>query len=180
MYDESMNMELMQASRKELLKNGIKGIHEAFADYMLINPACRLREMSAHFGYTVAWICTVINSDMFQAYFSKRRGDINSSIAADLPTKLAAAAHLATERVMEVIEKSDDADTLIDAFDKILHRHGYAPVSGNNPGASIIAKNVFYITKDELAASRTKLLESHAPAPQEEKVVNGTVLAASA
>ena len=164
-------MELIKHEPKELLKNGIKGIHEAFADYMLINPQCRLREMSAHFGYTVAWICTVTNSDMFQAYFAKRRGDINSSIAADLPTKLAAAAHLATERIMEVVEKSDDADTLIDAFDKILHRHGYAPVSGTNPGATINAQNVFYITKDELAASRTKLLESHTPA-LEEKVVN--------
>ena len=82
-----------------VLKNGIKGVHEAFADYMLVNPGCTLREMGAVFGYSIAWICTVINQDMFKAYFAERRGGINASIAEYLPTKLAAAAPLAPERL---------------------------------------------------------------------------------
>ena len=166
-----MNGEIVKAEPKELLKNGIKGIHEAFADYMLINPSCTLREMKAHFGYSVPWICTVINSDIFQAYFSQRRQGINAAVADDLPTKLRAAAHLAVERVMEVLEKTEDADTIIDSFDKVLHRHGYAPTSGTNPGVVNNTQNVFMISREDLAASRVMLLEAHAPAPIEGEVV---------
>lgn len=170
--DRNDNLAIAIADVKgPVLKNGIKGIHEAFADYMLINPGCTLREMSAVFGYTGAWICTVINSDMFKAYFAGRRADINVSIADDLPSKLAAAAHMATERLMEVIEKTEDADTLIDAFDKVLHRYGYAPnAKGGAQSAGTInnnTQNVFYLNKDELAAARDKLLAAHAPAVKE-------------
>ena len=164
-----------------VLKNGIKGVHEAFADYMLINPGCTLREMAAVFGYSIAWICTVINQDMFKAYFAERRGDINASIAEDLPTKLAAAAHLATERLIEVLEKSDDADTLIDAFDKVLHRYGYAPnAKGGAQSTTVMNQqnNVFYLNREELASARSQLLANHAQPALEEKVVSDLVPAA--
>ena len=159
--------ERIQAVRGPLLKNGIKGIHEAFADYMLINPGCRLKEMSSVFGYTPAWICTVINSDMFKAYFAERRQGIVVAIAEDLPSKLAAAAHLATERIMEVVEKSEDGEMLIDAFDKILHRHGYAPnAKGMQPAViNNTQNNTFFLTKNELAAAREKLVQSHVEVP---------------
>lgn len=161
--------ERIENARGPVLKNGIKGVHEAFADYMLINPGCTLREMAAVFGYTPAWICTVINSDMFKAYFAERRLGINASIAEDLPSKLAAAAHLATERMIEVVEKSQDAEVLIDAFDKILHRYGYAPnAKGGAQSAQVInnTQNVFYLNKEEVAQAREKLIQAHQPPAQ--------------
>lgn len=157
-----------------LLKRGISSVHEAFADYMLINPGCRLREMAAYFGYTVPWISTVINSDMFKSYMAGRRGDINVSIMEDLPTRLKQAAALATERMIEVVEKSEDADTLIDAFDKILHRCGYAPNTKQGGGAVVNNQqnNVFFVNKDDLAQAREMLLANHAAPMLEEKAVN--------
>lgn len=159
-----------------ILKNGIKPVHEAFADYMLINPSCTLREMSVYFNYSVAWICQVINTDMFKAYMSERRAQINTFVAADLPAKLAAAGHLATERIIEVVEKSEDAPTLIDAFDKILHRLGYAPnAKGTGAAPSTVINqqnNVFYLQKDELAAAREKLVNAHEEKKPEEPVVH--------
>ena len=159
----------------DVLKNGVKGVHEAFADYMLINPGCTLREMAGYFGYTVPWICTVINCDLFKAYFAERRNGISVAVAEDLPSKLAAAAHLATERMIEVIEKSEDGATLIDAFDKVLHRYGYAPnVKGGAQQGFVLNQqnNVFYLNRDELAQARAKLLASHSTPAIEEKVVN--------
>lgn len=152
------------AVRGPVLRNGIKGVHEAFADYMLINPGCTLRDMGNVFGYSPAWICTVINSDMFKAYFATRREGISVSIAEDLPSRLAAAAHLATERIIEVVEKASDPEILIDAFDKVLHRYGYAPNAKGGAQASVsIAQqnNIFYLSRDELAGARAKLLEAH-------------------
>lgn len=146
-----------------ILKNGIKPVHEAFADYMLVNPGCTLRAMSAYFKYSPSWICQVINSDMFQAYFAQRRQGVVVSIAQDLPSRLAAAAHLATERVIEVLETSSDPELVIDAFDKVLHRHGYAPNAKGMPGSgnTNIQNNVFYLAKEELAQAREKLINSH-------------------
>jgi hypothetical protein len=102
---------------------------------------------------------------MFKAYLAARRVEISAQVAESLPRKLEAAAHLATERVIEVIEKAQDSDTIIDAFDKVMHRYGYAPKPGN--GAPTIGQqnNVFYLTPAELGKAREKLVESHEPQP---------------
>lgn len=154
-----------------ILKNGIKPVHEAFADYMLVNPGCTLRDMASYFKYSVSWICQVINSDMFQAYFAKRRQGIVVSIAEDLPSRLAAAAHLATERVIDVLTTSSDPEILIDAFDKVLHRHGYAPNAKGMQGTTTnnTQNNMFFLGKEELASAREKLINSHQPKTEEVK-----------
>lgn len=170
--NEVLNLEDLKADAKEMrkpgevLRRGMSDVHKAFADYMLMNPGCRLREMAAHFGYSVAWISTVINSDMFKAYFETRRQGIDVAIANDLPSRLAAAAHLATERMIDTLETTSDPEILIDAFDKVLHRYGYAPnAKGGAQQASVInnTQNVFYLNKDDLAAARQQLLEAHKP-----------------
>jgi len=150
---------------KELLKRGLSYLHEALADWMLINPGGTLRDMGNHFGYSAPWLCRVINTDMFQAYMHARRDEVCSQVAQSLPQKLEAAAHLATERIIEVIEKTEDSETLIDAFDKVMHRYGYAPNAKNGAqaaGAVINQQNnVFYLTREDLAKAREKLVESH-------------------
>lgn len=157
----------IQANSGPVLKNGIKGVHEAFADYMLINPGCTLREMAGVFNYSASWICTVINSDMFKAYFDERRKEINCVIAEDLPSKLAAAGHLATERIMEVLNNTEDAGVIIDSFDKVMHRLGYAPNAKGGPQGNITQNNtnIFYMNKEELAGVRQAFLAAHAPVP---------------
>lgn len=154
----------VQTQGKELLKKGLSVLHESLADYILINPGCTLREMGAYFGYSGAWLCSVINTDMFKAYIAERRGDISVSIAEDLPARLHAAAHLATERMIEVMEKTEDADTIVDCFDKILHRYGYAPNAKGGAQAAVVnntQNNVFYLSKDEMADSRQRFLDAH-------------------
>lgn len=175
----------IQTVGQELLKRGLNDVHKAFADYMLINPGCTLREMSACFKYSVSWICTVINSDMFKAYFEGRRQGIDVSIAEDLPARLRAAAHLATERIIEVIEKTEDADTIIDSFDKVLHRYGYAPNAKTGAQAPVIGQqnNVFYLSKEDHARAKEKLIGAHSEAPRQleasltpEEVLSGELL----
>lgn len=163
-----------QLRGKQLLKNGIKPVHEAFADYMLVNPGCKLREMGEMFGYSVPWICTVINSDMFKAYFAGRRGDIAVHIMDDLPTRLAAAGQLATERIIEVLEKTEDSETIIDSFDKILHRLGYAPNAKGGPAtpAGNVQNNNFFLGVKDMNEARALLIDSHSAQQGTEKVLN--------
>jgi len=165
---------LVERNGSEILKRGLSDLHKALADWILLNPGGTLRAMGAHFGYSPAWLCTVTNSDMFRAYMEERRNGVDAAILDDLPARLRAAAHIATERVIEVIEKSEDADTLIDAFDRVLHRYGYAPnaKTGAQPAAAgFTQNNVFFLTRDEFAGAKQKLIEAHAEAVTEAAVL---------
>lgn len=182
MDDVAVRVTAMKKQGPELLKRGLSVLHESLADYMLVNPGATLRQMGDYFGYSVPWLSLVTTSDLFRAYMAERRSEICSNIAQGLPQKLEQAAHLATERIMEVIEKAEDADVIIDAFDKVLHRCGYAPNSKVAPVTiNNQQNNVFYLDKKELAAEREKLLGAHAnqaalPAPAAEKEVSGVTV----
>lgn len=154
-----------------ILKRGLNDLHRALADWILMNPGGTLRQMGTAFGYSPAWLCQVVNTDMFKAYMADRRVEVNSVIASDLPTRLQAAAFLATERMIEVIEKTDDAPTLIDAFDKVLHRYGYAPNAKNGAQAQAgpigTQNNVFFLDKSQFQEVKERLVGSHATATEE-------------
>ena len=162
------------AERKAQPVKKLSDLHEALADWMLINPGGTLREMGAHFNYSGSWLCTVINSDMFQAYFAKRRAEVGSFVAQSLPKKLEAAAHMATEKLIGVLERTEDAELILDGFDKIMHRFGYAPNAKNGGAQAGVVNNtqnntnVFFMNKEEFQQARGALLENHkAPAAVE-------------
>lgn len=151
-----------------LLKKGLSHLHEAFADYMLVNPGCTLAEMAQYFSYTPAWICTVTRSDMFQAYLAERRKDVSALVHESLPRKLEAAAHMATEKLIQTLERTNDGEMIVDIFDKVLHRCGYAP-SARTPGVAAGTVNVqqnFYMGKDDLQAARQALTDAHVERPR--------------
>lgn len=147
----------------ELLKKGLSHLHEALADYMLINPGATLREMGAYFGYSIPWLSRVITSDMFRAYLSERRKDINAAVAEDLPSKLVAAAHIATERMMEIVTTTTDPELVIDSFDKILHRCGFAPSAKTPVAQPQNVQNNFFLSPTDLASAREQLIRQHQP-----------------
>jgi hypothetical protein len=164
----------LQVSGQERLKKGLSHLHESLVDYLLINPGCTLRQLGAYFGYSPAWLCTVMQTDMFKAYLSARKSEVNVFIAQDLPSRLAAAAHLATERIIEVMERTQDAGEVIDGFDKILHRYGYAPNAKTGAQAGVVnnTQNVFYLNKADLEVSRQQFIDAH-NAPRELPVDSG-------
>jgi hypothetical protein len=55
----------------------LDAIHELMGDWIVQNPGGTLRELSAHFGYSVSWSVMVINSNMFQAYMARRLGSVD-------------------------------------------------------------------------------------------------------
>lgn len=50
--------------------------HEAMADLILENPWISQNQLAAHFGYSPAWISTIITSDAFQALLAARRQEL--------------------------------------------------------------------------------------------------------
>lgn len=54
----------------------IRYTHEAMADLILENPWISQNQLAAHFGYSPAWISTVITSDAFQSFLATRRAEL--------------------------------------------------------------------------------------------------------
>lgn len=50
--------------------------HKAMADLIIATPGISQNDLAAHFGYTPAWVSTVITSDAFQALLEQRREEM--------------------------------------------------------------------------------------------------------
>jgi len=50
--------------------------HEGMADLILENPWISQNQLAAHFGYSPAWVSTIITSDAFQAILATRRAEL--------------------------------------------------------------------------------------------------------
>jgi len=50
--------------------------HDALIDMIIANPAIDQRELARFFGYSEAWISTLMASDSFQAAFERRKEEM--------------------------------------------------------------------------------------------------------
>lgn len=142
--------------------------HEAFADYILANPMATLRELRAVFGYSESWLCSVINSDMFQAYLAERRIPLEQGVLRSVSERLRGLSHLAMDRVEEVLQTTNDPDLIVDSFDKIMHRYGYAPnakTGAQAPAVQNNTQNVYFLDQSTFQKVRGRLIDAHSPAP---------------
>lgn len=146
--------------------------HEAVMNWMLMNPDKSLRECADNFGYTQAWLSTLIHSDIFQAQLAKRQEGIRARIADSIPQKMRMAADIGVEKLATALEQSEDPEFILDATDKLLHRLGYAPQKAPSQPALSGQGNVqnnFFISAGDLEAARAAGLasiDSLPPAPQ--------------
>lgn len=66
----------MWSDKNGQLVNGIAKpsyTHEAMIDLILANPSVDQNELAGYFGYSPAWVSTVITSDAFQAALAEKR-----------------------------------------------------------------------------------------------------------
>jgi hypothetical protein len=99
-----------------------------------------LRELSAHFQMTPAWISTIINSDAFQTQLALRKDQCFTEVTMDLRAKMEGVADAAVEKLGVVLENVQDPKMVLDIADKTLHRLGYAPQRGG-PSAPTVQSN---------------------------------------
>lgn len=134
--------------------------HESVMNFMLLNPSLALREVADHFGYTQAWLSTLIHSDLFQAQFESRKEGIRVRVADSIPQKMRLAADLGMEKLVAKLEQTEDPEFILDATDKLLHRLGYAPskVAVSVGGAGVAnQQNNFYISAADLDKAKAAM-----------------------
>ena len=87
--------------------------HDAMIDLMISQPMISQNEIAATFGYTPAWVSTVINSDAFQAKFAERKAElVDPVIMSTVDERLRAVAHDALGRVLETLSVAPPAHAL--------------------------------------------------------------------
>ena len=149
-------------------------------DWMLENPGGALRDCAVYFGYTQAWVSTVIHSDIFQAKLRERRGDIEAVVAADIPAKLRAVADIALEKLAAQLESSDNAGFIHETADMVLNRLGYGPKSSPGPvGGVNVQQNNFFVPREVLAELRGRIMEGSVEAGRSRELVCGRELVGS-
>lgn len=143
----------------------LRHTHEAFMDWMLLNPGASLQAMAAEFGYTVSWLSTVINSDLFQMRLAERRSEIDLLVHADIPTKMRGIVAQGLDKVAMHMEKTQDMEYVTETTDKLLHRLGYAPkaTQAAQQAPTNQQNNFFLVSPSDLAAARQRIHDqSHA------------------
>lgn len=107
--------------------------HEQIVDWMLSNPKGTLGQCAGFFAVTQPWLSTVINSDAFKDYMSRRRAEHQRLLSQNVVEKVEGLAHLSLEVLHDRIEAERHQISLglvRETADMALKACGYRANSG--------------------------------------------------
>jgi len=154
--------------------------HHQMMLWLIENPGKRLRDMSDHFGYSVPWLSTVINSGCFQAKLAELQGAADTLTIADIPAKLrgltAAALDVMADHVDAAshdpssLQHRDYVKGVVDMGLKSIGLQNPHPAAPQLPG--IFAPNATFVTvsPEVYARAREKLVNQAPPLSLEDSI----------
>ena len=87
--------------------------HQALADLAIEHPELRQKDFAAIFGYTEAWVSTIMTSDAFKALLARRRAEVvNPQLLLSLQERATALATKSMEVLQEKLCASQVSDAL--------------------------------------------------------------------
>lgn len=85
--------------------------HDALIDQIVSNPGIDQRQLAKMYGYTEAWVSTIVNSDSFKARLQERKADlIDPLIVANFEERLKGTLGVALSVINEKLETGRNAD----------------------------------------------------------------------
>ncbi len=137
--------------------------HEAIIDDMIAFPLDTLKDRGQRLGYSVAYLSSLVNSDMFQLFYQQRKAVHVELLHNSLVEKTGAVAGKTLDIMLETLEKKRDAipfAVLADTATKTLGMLGYgakpapaAVVEVNNNTMNVAPG----VTPEQLADARGAL-----------------------
>jgi len=132
--------------------------HHKMIDWMLAHFRGKgsLQQMADAFGYSYAYLSTVINSDMFKAELARRREMVNTVFAGKVVEQTYENASRSAQllnKYLETIEVTDDdfdPRLVLDINDRTMKQLGYAP---NKPVHVNISDNSVHVTQVAVEAN---------------------------
>jgi len=100
--------------------------HNSIIDYLIANPAAKLRSVALTFGLTQSWLSVLIHSSAFKAKLAARQDLVfNEEVCATVEERLMGVASIATDRLLELVPRETDVKVIADTMDKTLKNLGY-------------------------------------------------------
>lgn len=110
----------------------VRYTHDSMIDMLIANPAISQNDLAKHYGYSVAWISRVVNSDAFNARLAERKDEVvDPTLRMSLDEKLKALANQSLEIVMDKLSKTQNPDTAIKALELSTRALGYGAKQQN-------------------------------------------------
>ena len=148
--------------------------YEIVLDALIVDPYANQRELSERLALSKAWLCQIINSDMFKERLRERRAEINSAVANGIAGKIVYAADLALDRTIDRLENNKASEAFEGSTrDSMLSRLGYIPNPGPKGGdgeqvnpaqKAWLAHKAALTTAEEVLEGDFKELPAPAPA----------------
>jgi len=142
--------------------------HDILIDWLIANPGRgQMTRCAAEFGFTNAWLSTLVHSDAFQAKLRDRKEEVFETVIVPLRDKIVGVADRAVEKLGEELEETSDPRLLLDVADKMLHKLGYAPKVNAAPAGTGVVNNTqinnYAVSPGLLAAAREKAKKGDLP-----------------
>lgn len=115
--------------------------YEALADFMMANPAAKQNDIAAFFKKSPATISTIINSDAFQAYLAKRRGQYVQTLEGQVQEKMLNVASKGFDLILQRFEQKQ-TNIPLETLTKTLELATRASVRTSQPsGGNTVVVN---------------------------------------
>lgn len=105
-----------------------RNMYDGVLDLMIAEPGMSQRELAARLGKTHAWICSVVNTDMFKARLHERRLEHQTILSETISEQIVDIAHTGMRVLKKKLsEDGIDANTALSITQDALSRAGYVP-----------------------------------------------------
>jgi hypothetical protein len=152
----------------------ISNTHNAVADWLIANPGKgQIGRAAAHFGYTQAWLSTLLGSDAFRGMMKAKQGKTFEEVVIPLQEKIAGVAHRSVEKMGEILEVTKDERLVREIGKDMLGMLGY----GASTAAPVVNQNVavsLTVDASALADARARQSQHYGRVPAPGVLIEGT------
>jgi hypothetical protein len=92
----------------------IKYSHTDMIDYIIANPGCSAKDLSARYGYSIGWISNVQASDAWKSAMAARRTElVDPVLTATITERFEGMTRLSLQRLQEKLEAPQVSDQVV-------------------------------------------------------------------
>lgn len=125
--------------------------HMQILEYIVANPAVKMKAVAQQFEVSIAWLSVIIRSDCFQQRLAEIHQDIIGDTLLEIDDRLTGLAHKALDKLDEELDLAKGVEAPQQVAEMALKNLGYGSK------APIQAQNVFMVDPTALRKARQKI-----------------------
>lgn len=148
-------------------KRGLNRRHDELLMWAMLNPQKTQRELARDLGYSESWVSTLMATDMFKERLKSLKDTYHSTAFVGVTSKVEAAATLALNRMIEVLENDRENQLsptyILEATSKLLERFEKVTQPQQAPAQGGVTVNVGIAQEIHSALESVKTAQQQLP-----------------